>query len=216
MRKFLSVLLVIMLVVSLVACANNNTPDDTNEPSSTNSEEQASTNNETPTSSSSETKENVKTAQIPGREIYVDYSSSMRKKDQAYTVLMYENNDALVGLSFKNDGGFNGSLDDVVNLFKSDFINDAATSSSGDLYGSEISITSSQKTTMANRESIKFSGTVRNKDTWDCHVYGYAFIIDNIPCAVIGLVSAQAQDASMISEIDAHVEEIASTIRTTK
>lgn len=215
MRKFLSVLLVIMLVVSLAACANNNTPDDTNKPTSTNSEEQASTNNETPTSSSNETKENVKTAQIPGREIYVDYSTSMRKKDQGNTVLMYKSNDCLVGLSYQKTG-FTGTLNDVVDLFKNSFINDAANSSRGDLYGSEISISSSQKTTMANRESIKFTGTVRNEDSWDCHVYGYAFIIDNIPCAVIGLVSAQAQDASMISEIDAHVEEIASTIRTTK
>ena len=73
-----------------------------------------------------------------------------------------------------------------------------------------------KKVTVAGRDSIKFIGTVNNDDEWDCHVYGYTFIINNKAYALIGLVSAKEQDPEMIKEIDERIDKMAATIRTTK
>ena len=129
---------------------------------------------------------------------------------------MYDSNDALVGFSSKQSVKHEGTLLEAIDYFKSSFINDASVSSAGYLYGSSFEVDSTEEVTMAGRDSIRFTGKVLNRDTWECHVYGYVFVIDGIPCAVIGLVSAQEQDPAMIAEIDTRVDEIASTLRTTE
>lgn len=129
---------------------------------------------------------------------------------------MYNNNDCLTGLCFQVNEEYTGTLEGVIDVYKKDFISDATTSSSGDLYGSEIEVISTEKVTVAGRDSIKFIGTVNNDDEWDCHVYGYTFIINNKAYALIGLVSAKEQDPEMIKEIDERIDKMAATIRTTK
>lgn len=93
--------------------------------------------------------------------------------------------------------------------------NNASTHSRGDLWGCEIEMLESENVTVNGFEGIRFTGKVPNKSGWDCHVYGYLFLIDNIPCGVVGLVSAEAQDPAMIQQINAEVETVVATIRTT-
>lgn len=217
MKKIVMVLLVAFTTVFLVACTTKNQKKSDNKEESSNiTVENPSDKEESEIPEDIDPVDEVKTAKVPGKEIYVDYDISMRKKEEAYTTLMYQNNDSLVGLAFKKDVIHTGTLEDVIALFKTDFINDASTSSAGNLYGSEIVVKATEKTTISGFESVKFTGTALNKDEWECHVYGYTFVIEGTPCAIIGIVSAQAQDATMIAEIDAQVDKIASTIRTTE
>lgn len=215
MKKLICLLLAVTMLASLAACsADNNNGKTENSQSTAENTEQSTSAEEAPTNDDTSSK--VKTARTPGTEIYVDYDVSLRKKEQPTTILMYNNNDCLTGLCFQVNEEYTGTLEGVIDVYKEDFIIDATTSSCGDLYGSEIEVISTEKVTVAGRDSIKFIGTVNNDNKWDCHVYGYTFIINNKAYALIGLVSAKEQDSEMIKEIDERIDKMAATIRTTK
>lgn len=114
-------------------------------------------------------------------------------------------------------------LEDVFDYVENDgFITSLTNAGSGGitygLFGEDIVVTSSEQVTMAGYDSIKYTGTIVNSptddDTWNCYVYGYTFIIDDAPYAVIGIVTTREQEQSMIDEMIAEVDEIAASIRT--
>ena len=158
----------------------------------------------------------LQTIMAPAGTFYVDCEYKLNEKISGLTSLLYENEDSLIGVVARADQAYAENLQDVVNVFKKSFISAAATASRGYLHGSEFVIQSSKEVTIAGRECVQFTATVMNMDTWECYIYGYAFVIDNTPCAVIGLVSAQSQDQALIEEINTRVDEIMSTVRTTE
>ena len=65
-------------------------------------------------------------------------------------------------------------------------------------------------------DSVKFSGTVNRDDGKQYYFYGYSFIIDDLPCAVIGIVSDPESGEAEIKAIEEETDWVASTIRTEK
>lgn len=213
-------LLGVTLAMFCVSCGNEkNKPIENAESSMWNEVSQIGGSTEKTPSESEEEISNVimRTVQIPGKEIYVEFVDTLRLAQEAYTALMYADDDAVVGFFSTREDNYSGSLEDVIDLAKYEFIDDAGPVSSGWIYGAEIEVVSTESVEIAGRESVRFTGTVLNDGKWECHVYGYTFIIDGVPCAVIGLISDKNQQTEeMIATIDARVDEIAGTIRTTK
>lgn len=82
--------------------------------------------------------------------------------------------------------------------------------------GYDIVMTSSETTTIAGVDAIKFIGTAPNRsreEEWNSYVYGYSFIVDNYPYLVIGVVTPQEQEQSMIDEMKQLVDDIAASMR---
>ena len=156
----------------------------------------------------------MSTIKVPGEDIYINHPKDMRFEKQAHTILFYNSTDWLVGLTFDLNNNFSGTIADVLPVLSQNFVNDSATSSNGNLYGSDITESSSKQTKVNGFDSINFTGVTVNDGKWDCHTYGYTFVINDIPCAVIGIVSTQAQEEAMIEQLDKAVDEIAATIRT--
>lgn len=156
--------------------------------------------------------ENLKTTSIPGKNIYFSYDKSLKKKEEANSIVLYNSNDYLVSVTFKKDITYKESIDGVIDLLNRDFIVDASLSSRGDLYNTDkFTVNSKENIKVNNFNSVKFIGTLPNR-TWNCYVYGYAFVIDDTPIMVIGLVSAQSQESEMIKNIQNNVESIIKTI----
>ena len=159
------------------------------------------------------------------RGVYFDYPSShyLDKRPGGYFILK-DNDDIMVAVYADIDEEFNDSLEDVINFVNDeDFTTYASLAGGGGssfYLGEDIVVTSSEMVTMAGMDSMKFEGTTpnrfRDEAYWDCYVYGYTFIINDMSYAVIGLVTPQEQDEEMIKQMKQLVDDVASTVRTEK
>ena len=219
MKRITSLILVALMLLSLTACGGSTntgtetTPDAAPEPSQAVEDiQQADTTQE---SDSTEKSGYTELLRIPMRSIYVSYEKGLREKEQGATTLVYDTNDALVGLIYDNEEVYTGDLWGIADFFSEKFPQKAASSSRGNL-NSPINILTSEACTVNGFDSVRFTGTCSNDGEWDCHVYGYSFIINDTAFAIIGLVSAREQDPELIATIDARVDAMAATVRTEK
>ena len=217
MKKCFALFLAVALLLSLTACGStSNTGTETTLNVAQQKETQVEDTPVEQAESTSPAKQTEYTGllRIPRRSIYVSYEKGLREKEQGATTLVYNTNDALVGLTYDFDKVYTGDVDGVAQFFAEDFPNRASTSSQGWLFGSRIDILTSEACTVNGFDSVRFTGTCSNDGEWDCHVYGYSFIINDTAFAIIGLVSAREQDPEMIATIDARVDAMAATVRT--
>ena len=219
MKRITAFILVALMLLSLTACGGSTntgtetTPDVAQQEES---QEEATPVEQTESTSPSEQTKDMKLLKIPMKHIYLSYERNLREKTQGATQLVYNTNDALVGLIYDNEEVYTGDLWGIADFFSEKFPNKAATSSQGWLSGSRIDILTSEACTVNGFDSVRFTGTCSNDGEWDCHVYGYSFIINDTAFAIIGLVSAREQDPEMIATIDARVDAMAATVRTEK
>lgn len=217
MKKLLCMLLCLCLTAALCGCVTQNDQGQDigtgNQPQQTTAPDKTEPSGET---TAPEVSNDIQTIEILTKDIYIDCDVSYGVVSEACATLLYTSNDSMIAFCQYTYKAYSGDLDGVFDLFKIKLPNNASTHSRGDLWGCEIEMLSSEKVTVNGFEGIRFTGKVPNKKGWDCHVYGYLFLINNVPCGVVGLVSAEAQDSAMIQQTDAEVETIVSTIRTTK
>ena len=82
--------------------------------------------------------------------------------------------------------------------------------------GEDIVMTSSENTTVAGVDAMRFIGTAPNhslEEEWNCYVYGYSFIVDDYTYLLIGVVTPVEQEQSMIDEMKQQVDDIAASMR---
>lgn len=215
MKKFIAILLTCVMVLGMTACAPGGATG-TKAPSDKTTSDNKPVGDAPDETAPSEQPAKLQTVYIPAKGICVDCDLRYTLRSEGCATLMYTSNDALLALCRYTSREYTGDLNGVFDIFKKKLPNDASTHSRGDLWGCEIEMLSSENVMVNGFEGIRFTGKIPNKSGWDCHVYGYLFLINKIPCGVAGLVSAEAQDSAMIQQINAEVETIVATIRTTK
>ena len=216
MKRITSLILVAFMLLFLTACGGStNTEAETNSgvPEQTQTIKDIQPESTVQENDPTEMVDYSEVLDIPLRGIYVSYEYGLRESKEGSTTLVYDTNDALVGLTYDIDSLYTGGVDGVAQFFADDFPKRAAYSSRGNL-NSSISILTSEACTVNGFDSVRFTGTCSNDGEWDCHVYGYSFIINDTAFAIIGLVSAREQDPEMIATIDARVDSMAATVRT--
>ena len=127
------------------------------------------------------------------------------------------NQDITIVITCDSAKEFKGTLEDVIDN-RSDRITRAFRNKIWDWAFETLDVKSSENVKMAGYDSIKFTATTTNASIddvrWDCYVYGYAFIINDLPYVVVGVVAPEDQEQSMIDEMIADVDAIAGSIRT--
>ena len=218
MKRITSLILATFMLLSLTACGGSaNTESETN-PDAAQQEkhlEETTPADQTDDMGSAEQADDMFELNIPLKHIYISYEKRLKEKSQGATELVYDTNDALVGLIYDNKEVYTGDLWGVADFFSEEFPENAATSSRRSLTP-PIKVLTSEACTVNGFDSVRFTGTCSNDGEWDCHVYGYSFIINDTAFAIIGLVSAREQDPEMIATIDARVDAMAATVRTEK
>ena len=218
MKKCFALFLAATLLLSLTACGGSSNTETETKPDAAQQEEyleEATPADQTDDMGSAEQADDMFELNIPLKHIYISYEKRLKEKSQGATELVYDTNDALVGLIYDNEEVYTGDLWGVADFFSEKFPQKAASSSRGNL-NSPINILTSEACTVNGFDSVRFTGTCSNDGEWDCHVYGYSFIINDTAFAIIGLVSAREQDPEMIATIDARVDAMAATVRTEK
>ena len=214
MKKVVCFLLILMLVCSITGCnkeiPGTSAPSDGGNPTT---QERPSTT----TSASTETTvpaEKMMLFKVPSKEVYFNYPSYLAKFEQSYTEVLFTSKDAVVGICFDFLNAYTGTLDDVYDHLLPYYLDNVSTTSRCTLFGAPYKLVSAESVTVNGLESSRFVAVATGEEGWDCHVYGYSFLIDGLPCAVIGIVSTEEQAADMIAEYDALVDKIAGTTRT--
>lgn len=221
MKRLFCVLLSLLTVLSLFAACSttekqettnnkkeetgvNQTETETPEGPNTNAEEENTVKEE---------KDELKSITAPITGVWVQCNAARKVSESGFARLIDSGNDTTAAFCLDVLNPYTGTLDGVFDHFKVRFPASAAISCQGDINSSEMELIDSEKVTMAGFDSIRFTGKVPNKSGWDCHVYGYTFLIDSVPYAVIGIVSDASQSEDLIAFINAEVDAIAATIK---
>lgn len=235
-KKIIVLLTIVCMLLSLVACGEDKTPNTTN-----NDENQVQTDindmeevsDELVVDGDKETDEKQSDRKsrrlLELRSIYYDYSSDYYLDGRSVADVIYSINpdtrqsEIMVGVYDGCLSEFEGTLEEVLEqVNNSVFVGNVSESGSGGLpyglFGEDIEVISSEEVTIAGYDSIKYTGTIVNSpfedETWQCNVYGYTFLIDEVPYAVLGFVTTREQEQSIIDEMIAEVDAIAGSIRT--
>lgn len=83
-----------------------------------------------------------------------------------------------------------------------------------------INITSEEELTVNNMDVYRFVGTINcgweDETTWDIYAVGYSFVVDEVPCMILGAVRDESQSQELIDEVTAIVDAMIYTVRDEK
>ena len=211
-RTTIYVLLGLMIIMCFSACGGNNNPqeDNTNKDSSNIVSEPSSSNAETNDSSSAENDQLKGTYKVPMENIYVDVPQ-YQEIEEGLTEVFVEKGIKYVAIT-ANWKAEASSLEDAHEKCFEKFADNMANYQGG---VNSISITNSQKKTINGIEMIRFEGKINyGTDTkMDGYAVGYTFIMDNIPCEIIGSVIEKNQSSTAIDDITSIVDAMSLTVR---
>lgn len=225
MKKLVLLLMIVCFTGCFVACGKDNVSDSGNNTQDTmidNGETIENQNENIKNDESSVEKNDGWESEGAGyKSVYYDYPSEthfVREKPSIDFVL--EKEEIMVGVYGDIDEEFNDSVEDVITFVNDDKFTEKASLAGEGLalwLGADIVVDSSEVVTMAGMDSMKFTGTTEymayEEEPWNCYVYGYTFVIEDVSYAVIGLVLPKEQEQSMIDDMKNQVDSIAATIR---
>ena len=212
MKKLLCVILALLLTVSLFGCGKpNDEPTDPAAPVQTDAPAK-----DDPTQAPAQTDAPANACpvwKLPDREIYGNYPDCWMCEDVGSTYMILQSKACMLAVTYTAEAA-DGDLEGVINQTNKQFFNEIASYCEGRIASSTIEVTESEKCTVAGFDSLRFTGTVSSAGEYDCHIYGYTFVIDGTGVMVCGLVTAKAQDAGMIAEINTLTDAMAQSVRT--
>lgn len=234
MKKLILLLMLVCFTASFIACGKNedivDSSKDVDVQSDNNEVNDKTSDNEDVVEKVDESNTDIITEEMyfyTG--IYYDYPSDKKFHERTLTANIICKNkadeDIVIVLSHNDHGddtfsdyvAFDGTLDDVIDYASEDILH--AIQSEAAYWAFEtMEVNSTEKVSMAGYDSIKFTATTANASIddvqWDCYMYGYAFVINDLPYTVVGVVTTKQQEQSMIDEMIADVDAIAGSIRT--
>lgn len=221
MKKFLLILMCVCMILSIVGCGNSDKKVNTPEPQKT---EQASPTNSTsqttePTAEPTDEPEYDNVAYVAGKKIYVNYKNGRRKDEKHTSLVFHSNYTEMVSLVYNKRDSFNGDLDDVFDFLNDGLLfGDLAVYSDASFFDSSKSypiVPKSQEAVLiGDLNTIRIVGSVEDTYGRNCYVYGYTFIIDELPCFLVGFVFSEAQEQALIDSITDEVDQMIKTVRT--
>lgn len=231
MKRLILLIMLVCLATSFIACGKDEVPEsegqdvvlkDNQNVESTDDKDDTETNNVTEN-------DNMEVDYI-GAMCY-DYSAENQWIEEHLGTHFTMNQDENIVVGVFYDSENNSSVEKVIEYVnKYTFAHAAAyVSRTGLCLGGDIVVTSSENVTVNDLECMRFEGNTPNEtsyrdvDTgeiisseWDAYVYGYTFLVDNKSYAVIGIVTPEEQEQSMIDEMKQQVDDIMASMRDEK
>lgn len=219
--KFLSVLMVIVLMLGIVGCSNQqsgpseSTPSDSTPVSSTlNGSE-----DNTQTSKPEDDVSYDNWAKVGGKSIYVNYRDGRRKDEKTTSVVFHSNHTDMVALTYNKVDEFTGGLTDAFDFLNTGAVfNDVASYAEANFFDTsktyKIEKTSDKAVTIGELNAMEINGKVTDANGRVCYVHGYTFVVEGVPCFLVGFVFTESQDKDMITAINTEVDAMIQTVRT--
>lgn len=221
MKRILMLILCGILLFVCVACAPK-VPDQGQQPSDTTPPEQGNEQGEPDgDGDSTQPSENKygNYKKVTSRKIYVNYNDDRRNTVGASSLVFHGSGTDLTVLAYDLDSKqFAGSSSDVLGLINDGRIfKDIRSFTETDFTDSSkaylINVKTTENAKIGELDTLRFTGSVTSTGGRVCYVYGYAFVMDNTPCVLAGLVLTAEQEASLIESITAEVEAMIKTVR---
>lgn len=213
MKKTLTILIALTMLLSVSACGNSESQQPTDSAISSSQVSQTEGSSETAAQSSG-TKLSG-TYKVPMKNIYVDvpsYKEHYKELEKGYTELFIIHDSRYVAVT-------SDRRNDTVKSAKE--AHDPAFSklklNLQDYEGgmNSLNITKDEETTINGIDMYLFEGTINyGTDTkFDGYAKGCAFILEGIPCEIVGSVIDKSQSQELIDEISEIVDEMTQTVR---
>lgn len=209
MKKTLTILIALTMLLSVSACGNSELQQSTSSKSSSSDLSSSQTDNSQVSSKSADTKLS-RTYNVPLQKIYIDVPN-YQEIEQAYTELFIIHDSRYVSIT--------SAFDDVANTPKEahkvafkEMIPNMQNYEGG---MNSLNITKDEETTINGIDMYLFEGTINyGTDTkFDGYAKGCAFVLDGIPCEIVGSVIDKSQSQELIAEISEIVDEMTQTVR---
>lgn len=207
-KKILLGLMCGVLIVGLATgCGNSKNHDDVDTNNSTENKEQVKDNANNNTYSSLLSG----TYKVPMQKIYIDVPN-YQEIEVGYTELFIIHDSRYVSLTTAYDDKANTAKESHEVSFKKLKAN--MRNYAGGI--NNINITKSEEIKVNGIDVYSFEGTINyGRDTkFDGYAKGYSFVLDGVPCEIIGSVIDKKQDSSTIKEISSVVDAMIKTLRT--
>lgn len=212
MKKALIIFLAMVLAISLVACGNKNDVTSSETVSKESISKESS--QEIISSDEASSKEEIREFRVQGStHFYAPIEWKVFNGSNSSVV--YKSEDSMVSISYRYQTDPNNDLEKIIEKITYTAFSDAAGSAHGNIRNSSINVISTEKSTIADIECLKFTGSIPNAELdwkWNCHVYGYTFIYDGAEFMICGIVSKPEQDPELIAEINELTDFIAESI----
>lgn len=209
MKKTLTILIALTMLLSVSACGNSESQQPTDSAISSSQVPQTEGSSET-VAQSSNTKLSG-TYNVPLKAIYVDVPN-YQKIEEGYTELFIIHDSRYVAVTAdrRNDTAKSAkeAHDPAFLKLKQNMQN-----YEGGING--ITITKDEETTINGIDMYLFEGTINyGTDTkFDGYAKGCAFVLDGVPCEIVGSVIDKSQSQELIDEISEIVDEMTQTVR---
>lgn len=209
MKKTLTILIALTMLLSVSACGNSESQQPTDSAISSSQVPQTEGSSET-VAQSSNTKLSG-TYNVPLKAIYVDVPN-YQEIEEGYTELFIIHDSRYVAVTAdrRNDTAKSAkeAHDPAFLKLKQNMQN-----YEGGING--ITITKDEETTINGIDMYLFEGTINyGIDTkFDGYAKGCAFVLDGIPCEIVGSVIDKSQSQELIDEISEIVDEMTQTVR---
>ena len=232
MKKLVLLLTLVYLTGCFIACGKNEvskTENNSQDVVSEDNQETKNTDDNEPTESNK--KENdIETETICVGEKYFDYPATHTSEDLFTNDFFMLEDEIILGISYDSGEEFNDSLQKVIDYVNKGKFTETASRLAGGgpaaNLGEDIVAKTFEEVTVNGIDCMKFTGSTLNKSInmdlnseelydaeWDAYVYGYAFLVNNVSYAVIGIVTPDEQAQSMIDEMKQQVDNIMASMR---
>lgn len=211
MRKIVCLITVIILAFSFVSCGKSNTPSE-NEGSNNASIAEPDGNTSQPSEETNEkdSSDLAITYKVPMKDIYID-APNYQEIEQAYTELFIVHESKYVAITAARRSeaeDCKDAHDKAFDEFKVNMQNYEGGVNS-------LNIINDSNATINGIEVYRFDGTLNygRDTTYDGYAVGYAFIMDGIPCEIIGSVIDDSQSDALKTEIASIVDAMMKSVR---
>lgn len=211
MKKFISILLTLSLIIAFAGCSNGNSNNDVQNNDSGNSvnTDAATENNGSGLGDIFNTsKLLVGTMKIPGKEIYFD-TPELHYIESGYVHIYVENYDKYVAFVRAGNNDVATSAKDVMNYTFQRFIDGVSNCDS--LY--ELGEITEKNTTINGIDVYSFEGEISTDNDLYEYIKGYTFVFEGLPCAIYGVVMDENQPQEDIDYISEVVDEMMKSVR---
>lgn len=224
MKRLLLILFCLCMVVALFACGDETPKGESSAPSTEQTGNPDSTDEKDTTSGTEEPKPEDAVsydnwAKVGGKSIYVNYRDGRRKDEQTTSVVFHSNHTDMVALTYNKADEFTGGLADVFDFLNTGAVfNDVASYAEANFFDisktHKIEKTSDKAVTIGELNAMEINGRVADANGRVCYAHGYTFVIEGVPCFLVGFVFTESQDKDMITAINTEVDTMIQTVRT--
>lgn len=221
MRKFLTLIMAVLLLVTCVGCSSgDNNTDETQGSSTPDVPSQTQDTEPDNTEDTSKPEDEIKldgVAYVGGRSITINYDDSRRKDTKSDSLVFHSQTSNAIVLTYDKSSSYTGAVDGVFELLNDgDLFSDISTYT-GTAFGGDatfkISVVSSEKVVVAGFDSVKIIGTVTDANGKAAAVYAYTFVIDETPCMLAGIIIDDANNTDVADAVREEVDLMAKTIK---